>query len=99
MVEASHVAQQAMPSLKQHRCPAEEVILAAPVIPYAKVASFLTHKYIRHPSADVWVENYFELVTMSLENTNDKENKKKTDRMLHVVPACPPSAMGTSHYV
>ncbi|KRY22095.1 hypothetical protein T01_4973 [Trichinella spiralis] len=47
MVEASHVAQLATPSLKQHRYPAEEVILATPVIPYA----------------NVWMENYFELGT------------------------------------
>ncbi|XP_003367379.1 conserved hypothetical protein [Trichinella spiralis] len=62
MVEASHVAEPATPSLEQHPYPAEEVILVAP-------------------------------------NTNNKENKKKTDRTLHVVPACPPSATVTSHYV
>ncbi|KRY12475.1 hypothetical protein T12_6732 [Trichinella patagoniensis] len=80
MVEASHVAQPATPSLKQHPYPAEEVILVAPVIPYAsfsfskEVASFLTHKYIRYSSADVWMENYFELVT-SIETLLDLEMK------------------------
>ncbi|KRY25157.1 hypothetical protein T01_6227 [Trichinella spiralis] len=49
MVEASHVAEPATPSLKQHPYPAEEVILVAP--------------YIRHVPADMWVENYFEIIT------------------------------------
>ncbi|KRZ48794.1 hypothetical protein T02_5462 [Trichinella nativa] len=28
-----------------------------------EVASFLTHKYIRHAPADMWMENYSEIVT------------------------------------